>query len=115
MDTLTSQKIARKKGTPRHPDTYRAQRRNAIKKARMLPQWRAVIAFEANKAANLHGRAVQANAAREAAAKALIGNRQGRPDIVAAESMLIFYRGEPRTRVVNRIIRSLERQAGVSR
>lgn len=95
---------------PRARSTYRAARRNAAKAARKLPEWREAIAHEANVRANLHGRYNQANGAREAAAKALIGNRAGRPDIVAAEAMLAFYRGERRTRTINRIIRDLEVQ-----
>lgn len=100
----------RTKGVPRHRNDYRARRRNVAKAAGMLPQWRESVAHAANMSANIVGRANQANGAREAAAKALVGNRAGRADIVVAEAMLIFYRGEKQTRVVRRIIRDLEKQ-----
>lgn len=96
--------------TPRAASSYRGARRNAAKAARMLPEWRTVIAHDANVKANLVGRQNQANAAREAAAKALVNNREMRPDIVAGVAMLEFYRGEKRTRSISRIIRDLEVQ-----
>jgi hypothetical protein len=102
--------FTRTKGVPRPAASYRAARRNSVKAARMLPHWRLVVAEDANKSANLYGRAVTANGAREAAAKALVGNRAGIPALVTADAMLTFYRGEKQTRVVRRIIRDLEVQ-----
>ncbi len=95
----------------RSADTYRGALRNAARSARRLPEWRETVAQGANMEANIVGRANQANAAREAAAKALVGNISGAPrQSVIANAMLEFYRGEKRTRVVSRIVRDLERQ-----
>lgn len=95
---------------PRPAVSYRGARRNATKAARMLPVWRATVSDEAEVRAHISARAVQANNAREAAAKALINNRAGRPDLVMATAYLEFYRGEKQSRVVSRIVRDLERQ-----
>jgi hypothetical protein len=101
---------------PRASETYRGARRNGARALRKLPEWRAsaVMAIAANDRANLQARRHQANAAREAASKALIQNSVKqlglRHEIVAASALLQFYRGEKRTRPVNRIIRELERQ-----
>jgi hypothetical protein len=72
------------------------------------------MAIAANEKANLAGRQVQANGAREAGSRALIeaqSNPRGLPGhIVHASVVLEFYRAEKRTRVVNRIIAGLEKQ-----
>lgn len=100
-------------GEPRAAETYRGHVRNTWKAARRLPEWRESVADAANTKANLEGRANQANAAREAAAKALVDatHTSGVPrHTLAASAMLDFYRGEKQTRPVGRIVRELERQ-----
>ncbi len=102
-----------KKG-PRAAETYRGHVRNAWKAARRLPEWREKAAAIANQNANLAGREAQANAAREAAATALLRENVQqtglRRDVLATSATLAFYYREKRTRPVNRIIRELERQ-----
>jgi hypothetical protein len=114
MDALADTTATTVKKGPRAAETYRGHVRNTWKAARRLPEWREKAAAIANQNANLAGRAAQANAAREAAAAALVQEnvRQtglGR-DVLATSAMLAFYRGEKRTRPVNRIIRELKRQ-----
>lgn len=95
----------------RDAETYRGARRNAARAERGFPQWRMTVAFGANKQAGLNARVAVANGAREAASKALTAGVKGLPAyVVTAQAMLDFYRGEKRTRPVNRIIRDLERQ-----
>lgn len=95
---------------PRAADSYRGHVRNTWKAARRLPKWREKAAAIANQNANLAGREVQANGAREAAAKA-IQQEAGLPrHVVVASAMLKFYRAEKYTRPVARIVRDLERQ-----
>lgn len=103
---------------PRPRTDYRAVRRNAAKAARKLPEWRESVADAANEKAGLEGRANQANAAREAAAKALVDatHTSGVPrHALAASAMLAFYRQEKQTRPVGRIVRELERQVRSAR
>lgn len=100
-------------GKPRARTEYRAARRNAAKAARMLPQWRESVADAANQHANLPNRINQANAAREAASKALVDatHLSGVPrHTLALVAMLDFYCGENQTRAVSRIVRDLQRQ-----
>jgi hypothetical protein len=104
-----------KKGSgPRPASSYRAARRNLVKSHRALPHWRNITAAHANNEAKIGERAAMANGAREAAAKAIadeaIRETGLRPQTIGAAAMLQFYREQPRTRPVNRIIRDLERQ-----
>lgn len=91
--------------------TYRAFRRNAARKARQLDEWRESAVDQANATARLGARTAQANAAREAAAKAIgdPNNSYLPRDHVASRAMLEFYRGEKQTRAISRIVRDLER------
>lgn len=105
----------------RSADTYRAQRRNnaradrktarAEKRPGDLIAWRQTGAFavRANHAADIQGRAIMANAAREEAAKAAVAQRHIPASVAAAGALLGFYRRQHRSRVVSRIIRDLER------
>lgn len=99
---------------PRHASTYRGARRNHyVTPAARRTRFYGWNAWEvANAKAHLHSRAVQANSAREAAAKALVANRSGDSSVTVAGAMLKFYEGEKRTRPVNRIIRDLRRKRG---
>jgi hypothetical protein len=94
--------------------TYRGARRNnyvspAAKQTRFFG-WNAWE--QANTKANLEGRAQLANAAREAASRALVNAGVLAQPSIAVAAMLDFYRDmkPPRSRVVNRIIRELKRQ-----
>lgn len=93
--------------------TYRAALRNELRAKGQLSIWRksGASAAAANARANLPARRALANAAREAAAKALasVEDRGLRLDTIAAVAMLGVYRAVPkRTRAVSRIIRQLE-------
>lgn len=89
--------------------TYRCFRRNAARNARQLDEWRESAAAQANQTARLPARAMQANAAREAAARAMNDPvlKHLPRDQVATEAMREFYRGEKQTRAITRIIREL--------
>jgi hypothetical protein len=103
--------------TPHARATYRAARRNAVRKARGLSSWRAVVAATANQRAGIDARAVVANGAREVAARAFIEARgKGyRAACAVASAMLDYYRGlTGQTRPVRRIIRDLETQVRVA-
>lgn len=101
---------------PRAAASYRGARRNAARAAGGLSEWRTscIAAVHANEKAFLDARRVQANDAREAFSKGVIeaqANPRGLPgSVVGMSAMLDFYRGEKRTRPVNRIIRALEGQ-----
>lgn len=97
---------------PRKAETYRAARRNEARRAGKLAEWRETAYAQANTTAKLVERAGQANAAREAAVKAIVAaGPLGRIEAIANDAMLTFYRGEKPTRVVNRIVRTLKRNA----
>lgn len=99
--------------TPRAAETYRGYRRNNYISLRAgftrFDGWRAWV--PANQKANIVERQTQANRAREAAAKALVGNKEMLPASVVVHAYLDFYRREKPSRVVSRIIRGLEQQA----
>lgn len=104
--------LTNKKG-PRAAASYRGARRNAARTSGGLAAWSktCMMAIAANEKAHLAARQVQANGAREAAAKAAVFAAPGVPRHVAyASGMLGFYLGETRTRPVNRIIRELLKQ-----
>lgn len=113
MDALTATETTTKKG-PRAADSYRGARRNSWKAARRLPEWRQHAHEIANWKAELAERAVVANGAREAAAKAMVNEATQtagvRRDVVIASAMLDYYCTCQRTRPVSRIIRGLEKQ-----
>jgi hypothetical protein len=100
--------------TPRESSSYRGARRNAARADGGIVEWSrsCLMAIAANDKAHLGARQVQANSAREAAAKAVVeamANPRGLTgSIVGVLAMLDFYRGEKHTRPVNRIIRSLQ-------
>lgn len=103
----------------RSASTYRGARRNEARRDRGLPRqdhglrkWREGRHAEtANIHADLRARMLQANSAREAVAKAMVLAGPLAGPGVATHAFLTFYRGEKRTRVVNRIIRDLERSS----
>ena len=103
-----------KKG-PRAASSYRGARRNAAKALRRLPEWRDQAANVANQKANLYGRSLQANMAREVAAKAVASGQFGLPHVLAAAAMLNFYCGEKQTRSISRIVRDLQKQVRSAR
>lgn len=96
----------------RAASTYRGARRNAYvspaARRSRLYGWRAWE--KANATADLGRRSAMANAAREAAAKALVLAGPLASAAVANDAFLTFYRNQPRSRVVNRIIRDLSKQ-----
>jgi hypothetical protein len=93
-------KTVTKGKTPRAADSYRGARRNAARAAGGLVEWSRsrMMAIAANEKAHLDARQVQANGAREAAAKATIeamANPRGLTgSIVGISAMLGFYCGE---------------------
>lgn len=95
----------------RAASSYRGARRNYARDNRALGDWRRsshhVVA--ANFAAKLYDRSVMANAAREAASKAVVeATGNGHPVAGAAQAaFLAFYKAQKRTRVVGRILRDL--------
>lgn len=93
----------------------RADRKQARREGRpgALIVWRTegFAAIAANNAAKITERAVQANAAREAATKAIMSNPGVPPQRIVVHAFLDFYRGEKQTRPVRRIVRDLEQQA----
>lgn len=92
----------------RSASTYRGARRNAHRKTGSLHQWRDLgYDDSANARADLGLRGVQARAAREAAAKALVAAGALAGPAVVNYAFLDFYSREKRTRVVNRIISGL--------
>jgi hypothetical protein len=114
MQVTTSPPVAPgavKKG-PRPRSAYRAAVRNTWKAARRLAEFREQSWRLANARADLAGRAVIANGARETASKALAGVMQSglRRDTAVASAMLDFYSSVKRTRPVSRIIRQIEQQ-----
>lgn len=96
----------------RAASTYRGARRNAyVSPAARRSRLYGWNAWErANAVADLGRRSAQANAAREAAAKALVAAGPLASASIADHAFLDFYRTQPRTRVVNRIIRALVKQ-----
>ena len=100
----------------RAASSYRGARRNEVRLLCVLGSWRESGAYAdaANTKAKLNERAVQANNAREAASVALVKHGvlgfHRRADVLV-NAFLTFYRNEKRTRVVNRIVRDLERQS----
>lgn len=95
----------------RDSSTYRGARRNYARRHGELGTWRASAMYvtAANYAAKLYARAVQANAAREAAAKAIVANVTGAPlASVIQAAYAAFYAAAKRTRAVNRILRDLK-------
>jgi transcription initiation factor TFIIIB Brf1 subunit/transcription initiation factor TFIIB len=98
-----------KKG-PRAAESYRGARRNAVKAARGLPEWRQTMAHHANRKAKLGERIELAQRAREAAAKAAaMPNQFGLPShVVAAAAMLDIYESSGiRGRSISAVVRTL--------
>ena len=99
---------------PRPGASYRASRRNHVKAHRQLPAWRQFTAAHANQVADIAGRQVVANGAREAASKAIVeanAHTTGLPqNVVALGALVDFYRDQKHTRPVRRILRELAGQ-----
>lgn len=95
----------------RQASTYRGARRNHARKHRALGDWRASARHvtAANFVAKLYERSVMANAAREAASKAISFARAAGIPVagVAHAAFVAFYAAQKRTRVVGRILRDL--------
>lgn len=92
----------------RSASTYRGARRNLVRTAGRLGNWRNQGNAEAaNSEADLGRRGAQANAACEAASKALVAAGALAGPSVVNYAFLDFYLREKRTRVVNRIISTL--------
>lgn len=103
---------------PRPASSYRAHRRNHVKAHRQLPAWRQFTAGFANQRAKIAERAVVANGAREAAAKAIVeanAHMAGLPQkVIALAAMGQYYESVERTRPVQRILRELRAQIRVA-
>lgn len=95
----------------RQSSTYRGARRNRARAGRTLGVWRrgGANVVAANYEAKLYARSIVANAAREAVAKAIAHARTTGAAIEAAvhAAYVAFYAGQPRSRVVSRILRQL--------
>ncbi len=101
--------IAKGKG-PRPAASYRAARRNHVKAHRQLPAWRRFTAAHANNVADIAGRQVVANGAREAASKAIVeanAHTSLPQHVVALGAVVDYYREQKQTRPVRRILREL--------
>jgi hypothetical protein len=93
----------------RSADTYRGARRNTARSQGKLNQWRLhPHAHTANLEAKISERREMADAANKAVSLALAAAGPLASQSVANHAYLEFYRNQPRSRVVSRIIRQLE-------